>query len=512
MKITIIPRSDRLPVSGTDEAYLRIDHWNDYSFVTMFDVVVFDERGRRVEPGSVKVGFVGQTTSASTYSTLPSSMPSLPGNYFSVGQDVDYYRRLSAELSEESRSSYLAAVRDVASDDDALDVAQNEDVFRTSLLRSLSLASIKGQFRRVLSGGAVLTSYDFTFSREPTETTAGLKLTFVVSPASVPSTNVHALIGRNGVGKTTLLNEMISAVTKAPYDGAGFYDNGSFSQEKIGAEYFSNLVSVSFSAFDPFAPPPERSDPSQGTGYYYIGLKDLEDSSGVILKSLVALREECIESLSECFADDRRKRRWKAAITALESDENFARMRLAQLADLSGVTMKTVAAQLIERMSSGHAVVLLTISRLIAKVEEKTLVLLDEPESHLHPPLLSAFTRALGGLLQDRNGVAIMATHSPVVLQELPRSCAWVLTRSRLSMKAEQPRIETFGENVGSLTREVFGLEVAKSGFHALLETSVQKGGTYEEIVAEYAGQLGQEARGIVRAMIVERDAQRDLA
>jgi predicted ATP-dependent endonuclease of OLD family len=69
-------------------------------------------------------------------------------------------------------------------------------------------------------------------------------------------------------------------------------------------------------------------------------------------------------------------------------------------------------------MSSGHAIVLLTITRLVATVEEKTLVLLDEPESHLHPPLLSAFIRALSDLLYDRNGVAIIATHSPVVLQE----------------------------------------------------------------------------------------------
>ncbi len=40
-------------------------------------------------------------------------------------------------------------------------------------------------------------------------------------------------------------------------------------------------------------------------------------------------------------------------------------------------------------MSSGHAIVLLTVTKLVARVEEKTLVLIDEPESHLHPPLLS---------------------------------------------------------------------------------------------------------------------------
>ena len=72
-------------------------------------------------------------------------------------------------------------------------------------------------------------------------------------------------------------------------------------------------------------------------------------------------------------------------------------------------------------MSSGHAIVFMTITRLVEKVDERSLVLLDEPESHLHPPLLSALIRALSDLLVSRNAIAIIATHSPVVLQEVPQ-------------------------------------------------------------------------------------------
>lgn len=330
---------------------------------------------------------------------------------------------------------------------------------------------------------------------------------FVVLADSTPSTNIHAVIGRNGVGKTTVLNQMIAAIMKPCETDARFVVEDMFSKSEIGSSYFSSLVSVSFSAFDPFTPPQERSDPELGTRYYYIGLRDVEDDTGVLLKSLPVLRRECVSSLAECFADSGKKKRWRSAISSLESDENFARMKLQALADMPPSEMNASATKLVERMSSGHAVVLLTMSRLIAKVEEKALVLLDEPESRLHPSLLSAFTRALGELLHNRNGVAIIATHSPVVLQEVPRSCAYVVTRSRLSMRADPPRIETFGENVGSLTREVFGLEVSKSGYHSLLQVAVSRGGTYEMIVDEYAGQLGQEARGILRAMIAERDA-----
>ena len=89
------------------------------------------------------------------------------------------------------------------------------------------------------------------------------------------------------------------------------------------------------------------------------------------------------------------------------------------------------AEALLKRMSSGHAIVLLTVTKLVETVEEKTLVLLDEPESHLHPPLLSAFTLALSDLLVNRNGVVIIATHSPVVLQEVPKSCVSILRRTK---------------------------------------------------------------------------------
>ena len=171
-------------------------------------------------------------------------------------------------------------------------------------------------------------------------------------------------------------------------------------------------------------------------------------------------------------------------------------------------TFSEKATALFQRMSSGHAIVLLTVTKLVETVEEKTLVLLDEPESHLHPPLLSAFTRALSDLLVNRNGVAIIATHSPVVLQEVPKSCVSILRRTRLIANVDRPESETFAENVGILTREVFGLEVSKSGFHNLLANSVAESKSYEEVELEYQNQLGFEGKTILRSMIMIRDSQ----
>ncbi len=507
----IINRAAIVPSSGKNQVYLKIDRWNDYSFVTMFYASVFDENGKFHELGNVKIGFVGQTKEEETHSKLEPQFENLSDIYFSLGTDTGYYKKLGNEMSRDFAEQYLNALNDIVHDSRNLERASGQNVLKTSLLRDVSISTIEGQYSRVLSGGVPLTNFNFTFKHPQEENFAEIDLRFDVEASSKPSTNIHAIIGRNGAGKTTLLNRMIEAITNPNESKGNFYrQNTILGPQSIGPNYFSNLVSISFSAFDPFSPPVEQNDPEIGTCYYYIGLKDCSDESGTLLKPLSDLHEEFIKGLSECFISTGKRERWLAAISTLESDENFAEMRLSELSNFSRRQLKEKARFLVRSMSSGHAIVLLTITKLVAKVEEKTLVLLDEPESHLHPPLLSALTRALSELLFNRNGVAIIATHSPVVLQELPKSCVWKITRSRLSLSSQRPEIETFGENVGTLTREVFGLEVVKSGYHTVLAKEVQRGLTYDEIVTNFGERLGFEAKAILRAMVTERDA-RDL-
>jgi len=504
MKFVVLPVRTKTPSSGFNTAYLRVDRWDDYSYVTMFYLELHDDHGNLHSLGELKIGFQGQEVGNSTYASMDDKFEALSEKYFSVGQDVDYYKKLVG-LPESIRVALLKALRDIVYEPKLIDLFQDEDVFKTSLLRSVSLSVIKGQFCRVLSGQAELTNYNFKFAREKAGKVSAIDLGFNVRVGSTPNTNIHAIIGRNGVGKTTLLNGMIEAVTREQ-DLFQFYDLSGWGEHPIDSDYFSSLVSVSFSAFDPFEPPAEQPNPSAGTCYFYIGLKD---SSGS-LKSLSAIKQDFSTALGTCLSQVLKRERWLNALKILESDENFASMGLSALAELSGEKLAVRANKIIDRMSSGHTVVLLTITRLVAAVEEKTLVLIDEPESHLHPPLLSAFIRALSDLLHDRNGVSIIATHSPVVLQEVPASCVWKLNRYGSSASARRPDVETFGENVGILTREVFGLEVVKSGFHDLLVKSVEAGGSYEGIVEKYGGQLGLEARALLKALVINRDKGAD--
>ncbi len=498
-------------------AQLVPDNWDDFSFKTTFVLHYVDASGRHVELGAVKIGYKGQEVGR-TIDAIPAQFESLPSEWFSVGLDVEYYKKSYDDLSITDRSSLLGGLNDVAFSENALSVADNERVFQVSLLRGVSQSTIHGQYRRVLSGAAVLSDFNFKYLDAGGEKRSSVELDFKVEANSRPPTNVHVLIGRNGIGKTTILNGMVKAV-HPDYEmnrTGKFVSNEAYHFEHdLPENYFSSVVSVSFSVFDPFLPPPDNAGPSKGPKYFYIGMKkarlgDITEAAAT-LKSEPDLIDDFVAGFGQCMSQGTRAKRWLKAIDRLSSDSNFAAMDLHLLAGMPqgghDKAEESVRKKL-ERMSSGHKIVLLTITALVNLVEEKTLVLMDEPESHLHPPLLSAFTRALSELLHDRNGVAIVATHSPVVVQEVPNSCVWILNRSGLEWRKDRPLRETFAENVGILTKEVFGLEVTKSGYHAMLQEAVDTGKSFEEISSSLGGKIGIEGMSILMAMIAARDKE----
>lgn len=503
MLIRIVNGPWKVPSTATETIYLVTDNWNDHGFYTTFQLVVFDENSKKHEIGLTRIAFKHQKEQERTSSKLIGEIKKLENNYFSLGENIEYYKNISL-LSKNFRVELLQSLNDIVYNPKLIEDILNEEVFKVSLLRSTSLTTIKNQYARVLKGEAPLTKFVFKFKRDNLKDFADIELDFKVYPESKPNTNIHVLIGRNGIGKTTILNGMIDSVIGIESQNIKFVTEDYFVGEvNIPNDYFSRMISVSFSAFDPFKPYKEQDNPTKGTCYNYIGLKkDYEEG----LKKINELHDEFIRALKLCLY--LKKDRWLSAIRTLESDSNFSEMNLQELVNCESSNIEQKGLEKIKAMSSGHAIVLITLTRLLATVEEKSLILIDEPESHLHPPLLSAFIRTLSDMLIHQNGVAIVATHSPVVLQEVPKSCVWKIIRSGDEIRYFRPEIETFGENVGILTRDVFGLEVTKSGFYNLLEKSVSLGGTYQSIIDEYDNQLGMEGRLLLKSLIHSRDSE----
>ncbi|QWS32550.1 AAA family ATPase [Curtobacterium aetherium] len=487
LRFVVVERG-RFPNSAPGVFTLQRDNWDDFHFGTLFYLHHTDEHGEQHQLGAVKIGHRGQTTEPH-FTAVENRFAQLSGEYFSVGQDREYYESL-AELPGALGQQVLTALRDVALSPEAFAAAEPEEVFQTSLLRTVSERVILDQFRRIAEGGVALTDYDFTYRYPSLEHQPGEALRFQVTPRSMPPTNVHVLIGSNGAGKTTLLNQMArTVIAGADQEGA----SGWFTLRRANGDStrFTNVITVSFSAFDRFA----AIRASGNTPYSYVGLKTGDD--GETAKTTGQLDDDFASSLVNCARGGRRGR-WIAAMSTLYADPLLAETGILELIDGDFVD-KDAARETFSDLSSGHKIVVLTMTKLVEVVEEASVALLDEPEAHLHPPLLSAFTRALSDLLEDRNGVAIIATHSPVVLQEVPESCVWAIRRFGTRVRARRLKQETFGEGVGTLTSRVFGLEVTSTGYHQLLQQALDStSGSYERALAVFGGAVGGEGRAIL--------------
>ncbi len=486
--------------SSTPGAYLEANGWNDYGFVTLWTLYVVADRTVH-EIGGVKIG----DRLESPEPPVPSEFDTLPAQFFSLGQDEDYYDQLN-ELGAKTREEVLRGLHDVALDLGLFREVRSLGVTKESLLRWVKPVAVQTQLHRIALGGARLSPYAFSYRSSPVDrygrATPPFLFDFTVDPTTVPRTNVHVLIGRNGVGKSYMLNDIATALTRQ--ESAG---EVSFTQQGDArlTQQFANVVSVAYSAFDAFEPR-RQSNAAGALRHTYIGLKKIaaagERSAG--LKDHSALAQEFGKSLSACV-EARRLDRWRHVLGFLASDPLFAEaVDRIMASDAAPDRTRAAARQIFAELSSGHKIVLLILTRLVETMEEATLVLIDEPESHLHPPLLSAFMSALTELLEDRNGVAIIATHSPVVLQEVPGDCVWKLLGSGGVLTADRPSIETYGENVGTLTQEVFGLEVTASGFHRALAEAVRDDGSadYAELLDMFGGKLGAEARALLQSML----------
>ncbi|ODB95114.1 hypothetical protein A3197_17260 [Candidatus Thiodiazotropha endoloripes] len=108
-------------------------------------------------------------------------------------------------------------------------------------------------------------------------------------------------------------------------------------------------------------------------------------------------------------------------------------------------------------LSSGEQAFLKFAAQACLFVENGTMLLLDEPETHLHPNLISDFIEVLDSLLEKTGSIAILATHSAYFVREVPKSQVLVF-KSLLDNAVEvvNPRLNTFGADIGAISYFVF--------------------------------------------------------
>ncbi|RSJ02595.1 hypothetical protein D8840_04575 [Streptococcus mitis] len=115
----------------------------------------------------------------------------------------------------------------------------------------------------------------------------------------------------------------------------------------------------------------------------------------------------------------------------------------------------------IKNFSSGQKILSISLLGLIMFSIEKSVILIDEPETFLHPPMIKQYIQSINRIAKEKNSICVLTTHSPIVIQELPNECVFNLKDGKLSIFPDK----TFGEDLLTLYNKVYGLEESRNGY-----------------------------------------------
>lgn len=496
--------------------FLEEDNWNDYWYYTMYHLHSTGRLGGEAQYlGTIRIMKIGQQTGETNL--LRKEFPdgvftNLPDDFVSLSFSEDLYRALSHLLHTiDARSEFLQALNMIlGADDDLYLRVKDDDCFNTSLLRDTTINAYP------LSVGRSIMRSDHTLY-DLLKQSISIHFTDCDNPIDIrfdhsfgkdqnkllPS-RIVSFIGENGCGKSSILYRIARILYASPDQRKQDNTLLSLIPNDIG---FSKLIIVSYSSFDNFVLPGLSSsdfrlisdglDKSDGR-LYLCGMRDLkqeyqnlielgekaineyikdERTSNVILKSPQALTDEFIKAIMRILQDPDRVQLWDKFNARIKKFgfEDFPDFtfdddaRVAEWFNDQSSESHTVGTEF-SKMSTGWKFVLHSMANIVARIVPHTLLLFDEPENHLHPPLLSFYLTEVRKLLDKYDAGMLISTHSPVVLQELYRENVYVIHRHGEMKHVTQPQIQTFGAGFGEINADVFFLNSDNTNSYKLVD------------------------------------------
>lgn len=433
------------------------DGWNDFRRMTQFYLFYYQSDSTFHKIGYVKI----MNGTEETRDVLGDSFTNLSQGFCSLGQEYEYYEKLKLHLGK-NFESVLWALKDAAFYPEVNDKFEKHFTFKNSLIRFDQAEQLLREAKYRIYDYNLSSLYSFKYTFKPKFSKTSVDLEFNFDNDEDFANRIYALIGKNGTGKTQLM-------TSLPFDISQKADNKFMPRTPL----FSKVISVSYSAFDTFEIPKKTSS----FNYLYCGLKD-----------------ENGERLSERQQIMRFHSAWKRIKTLermiqwIKILENFLDQEILDLfivLDESGdydVSLEGFG-KARKMLSSGQSILLYIITEIVANIRYDSIILYDEPETHLHPNAISQLMNTIYALVNKFQSYCIIATHSPLVIQELLSRNVYVIEKEGSVPSVRKLSYETFGENLTVLTEEIFGNRSVPKQYKKILQKLVEKGNTFEEIL-----------------------------
>jgi len=296
---------------------------------------------------------------------------------------------------------------------------------------------------------------------------------------------LYCLIGKNGVGKTTFLKDLIKKLSKKDFENV------------LPIPLFGKIMVVSYSNLDSF----EKLESKPDFNFTFCGLINPNTNTPLIDKELLSKIRNSIVKVENRNSINDYANVCKQFIEESVFNQLFKRNNEDYEFDKDNIPI-------ISNMSSGQKSLFFIITEIVANIRYSSFILFDEPETHLHPNAITEFMNAIMELLQKFNSFGIVATHSPLIVREIFSENIFVLDKEETTLRVRKLEFETFGENLTTITNEIFGNRDVPKYYKTKIEELVESGKTYKEIENELQGEvpLNLNIKILIKSLIQNRD------
>lgn len=434
--------------------------WNDYSIKTSFILHYLKSSNEIKNFGEIKIT---SDFDEPIIEVLPEEFTSLDNHFCSLGQGIEFYEQLKDEFDKDFLG-ILYSLRDAAFIEKVLDKFSKDKRFNTSLIRYNEAERLLREAKFIINDSNIEDFYNFKYLFKPKYSSDEIEVNFDFDVESDFPNRINAVIGKNGTGKTQLITSLPVDIYKK--------QEQKFSPVR---PLFSKLIAVSYSVFDRFELPNQNAE----FNYVYCGLRK-EDGKEYSEKGLVNRFHSSWKKISSL----ERMPQWRRILLNF-IDEDLLDEFIILTENEEKFTVDIAKFQEIRSMlSSGQSIILYILTEIVANIRYDTLLLYDEPETHLHPNAISQLVNTIYQLVEEFESYCIIATHSPLIIRELPSKSVFIIERENSTASIRKIGIESFGENLTTLTEEVFGNREVNKQYKKIIDDLVAKHDSFETIVS----------------------------